>query len=286
MLKTLKSLLVLAMIIYSCPNFAQTNPTAGDIVSRIKENLNLEWHEKTEDTFKAGDESKEVTGIITTFTSSYDVLKKAKELGCNLIISHEPTYYHGSDDITQLENNPVLLKKKKFIEDNNLTIWRFHDHWHMATPDGITDGMIKKMGWQKNLCKDNDRIFLFEETTLQEFAQELQNIFPDADMKIIGNPKMKLTKVGFIEGAPYSITQMKMLERDDVELLVAGETREWETTEYARDAVQMGFDKAFILLGHAVSEEAGMDNCAEWLKEFVDEVPIYFVPAGDPYWSL
>ena len=44
-------------------------------------------------------------------------------------------------------------------------------------------------------------------------------------------------------------------------MLVAGETREWETVEFTRDAVAAGKRKALILLGHANSEEAGMKYC-------------------------
>jgi len=44
-------------------------------------------------------------------------------------------------------------------------------------------------------------------------------------------------------------------------------------------------DKSLILLGHASSEEAGMEYCATWLKTFIDEVPIEFVPAGEPFWT-
>jgi hypothetical protein len=33
-----------------------------------------------------------------------------------------------------------------------------------------------------------------------------------------------------------------------------------------------------------VSEESGMKYCAEWLKQFVTEVPVQFVPAPEPFW--
>ncbi len=79
--------------------------------------------------------------------------------------------------------------------------------------------------------------------------------------------------------------QMRMLQRDDVEILLAGETREWETVEYVRDAAPAGKKKALILLGHANSEEGGMEYCARWFKKFVNEIPVKFIPAGDPFWS-
>ena len=88
-----------------------------------------------------------------------------------------------------------------------------------------------------------------------------------------------------LPGAAGSMAQIKMLERDDVEVLLIGETPEWETVEYVRDAVSEGRPKALLLLGHANSEEAGMDRCATWLREFMTEVPVSSLPAGDPFWE-
>ena len=74
-------------------------------------------------------------------------------------------------------------------------------------------------------------------------------------------------------------------EGEKVEVLVSGESREWETVEYVRDAISAGMKKALILLGHATSEEPGMEYCATWLKTFVTEVPVEFIPAKEPFWA-
>lgn len=63
-----------------------------------------------------------------------------------------------------------------------------------------------------------------------------------------------------------------------------GETHEWELVEYAQDTIAAGKKKALIVLGHVVSEQAGMKYCAEWLKEFIKEVPIEFIAAAEPFW--
>jgi hypothetical protein len=44
-----------------------------------------------------------------------------------------------------------------------------------------------------------------------------------------------------------------------------GETREWETEEYAADAVTLGRNEELIVLGHVPSEQAGMEECKHWL---------------------
>jgi hypothetical protein len=95
---------------------------------------------------------------------------------------------------------------------------------------------------------------------------------------------MKFRSFGLSVGASGALGQMKMLQMDEVEVLVAGETCEWETVEYVRDASDAGMNKAMIVLGHANSEEAGMAYCGKWLRLFVTEVPIRFISAGDPFW--
>jgi hypothetical protein len=67
-------------------------------------------------------------------------------------------------------------------------------------------------------------------------------------------------------------------------VLIIGEAREWEVVEYAADTVTAGKKKALIVLGHVVSEQAGMKYCAEWLKPVIPELPIEFVPTAEPFW--
>jgi hypothetical protein len=47
----------------------------------------------------------------------------------------------------------------------------------------------------------------------------------------------------------------------------------------------LGIPKGQIILGHVVSEEPGMEDCARWLETFITGVPIRFIPAGEPYWT-
>jgi hypothetical protein len=88
----------------------------------------------------------------------------------------------------------------------------------------------------------------------------------------------------FLPGAAGAERQIAALEQDGVDALMVGESREWETVEYARDALAQHRAKGLIVLGHVPSEESGMARCAGWLKAFVPEVPIDYMPAGEPFW--
>jgi putative NIF3 family GTP cyclohydrolase 1 type 2 len=105
-------------------------------------------------------------------------------------------------------------------------------------------------------------------------------------VRVVGDPAMKVTKVGFSPGAAGFERETHALERDDVQVLLVGETREWETVEYAADAVTQGRNKALIVIGHVPSEQAGMEECTRWLKGFVKQVPVEFVAAKEPFWIV
>jgi hypothetical protein len=69
-----------------------------------------------------------------------------------------------------------------------------------------------------------------------------------------------------------------------VDVIIAGEVREWESVEYARDNLTAGRKKAIILLGRVLSEEPGMSVCARWIRTLIPELTTTWIPAGDPYW--
>lgn len=260
--------------------------SAGEIISRIKKNVHIEWQDETVDTYKGGDENIQVTGIATTFLATMDVLQRAKEKGYNMVITHEPTFYNHFDLKSEYgEGDPVVKEKIKFIEDNKMVVFRFHDHIHQMEPDGIYRGVVKKLGWNDYEKSRRPYLYSIPETTVGEMVTSLKNLFNVETIRVVGDPSMKFTKAGLVLGAPGAARQIESLQRDDVEVMIGGETHEWETVEYVRDAVNMGKKKALVLIGHANSEEAGMNYCAEWLQSFISEVPIEFISAGDPFWS-
>jgi len=258
-------------------------PTAVEVVEKIKGELTCDWSEKTVDTFKAGDPNATVTGIATTFMATVDVLRKAAALGCNLVITHEPTYYNHLDSKELLENDPVYAAKQAIIEENNLVVFRFHDHWHRTRPDGIYTGMMQKMVWDTYLVEGEHNILDLPGVRLADVTTHLKEIFPSANLRVIGNQGLKINRAAFSAGAPGSSAHLRLMQRGDINLLIIGEAPEWETIEYMRDASQLGQPKALIILGHAISEEAGMEYCARWMKSFIKDLPIHFIEAGDPF---
>lgn len=262
---------------------AQTSITARQVIERIQKQVGVEWRKDTVDTFKIGNPDNPVKGIATSFSGTLDVCQRAHAAGLNLLIVHEPTFYNHTDDTATLSGE-IYETKRSFIEKNGLVVWRFHDHWHARQPDGVFTGMTAALGWEKYLSPDNRRQFTLPATTLTQLAQSMQTSLKAGALRVIGDPQLAVRRVTLSPGFNNFPGIKAALDNPDVDVLVIGETREWEGVEYARDVLTAGKKKGFILLGHVPSEERGMEECAKWLKTFVPEVPIQFLPGGDPFW--
>jgi putative NIF3 family GTP cyclohydrolase 1 type 2 len=259
--------------------------SAESIIEMIIKNTGSPIIPNTVDVIKAGDPETKVTGIITCMFATMNVLREAVEKNCNLIIAHEPLFYNHLDETKQLINDPVFQEKKQYITDHKLVIWRFHDYIHSMKPDGIMSGMVAKLEWEKYVVNGNLSQFLLPETTLNDLLKYLKKVFPENSFYVVGDPELKVKNVRLAPGAPGSSYHIRLLEDKNVDVVLAGESPQWETYEYMRDAVDQGRKKAIIFLGHISSEQAGMDFCAHWLKGFIKDIPVYYVESGPSFWS-
>jgi len=279
-------LAAVALLASAWPAQAQKPFTARQVIEKIKLQISAPVDPNTVDTFKAGDPETPVTGIATTFLDTYDVLQEAVASGANLIITHEPTFYNHLDETGFLKGDPVFEQKMAYIREHHLVIWRFHDQWHWRKPDGIIEGFTQALGWEKYRRPYEQNAFTLPPTTVRQLAADLQAKLNSRSIRIVGDPLLRVTNVAYLPGASGEAKEIKQLERDDVQVLVAGEAREWETVEYARDAAAEGRQKALILLGHEVSEEAGMEYCARWLRSLFPTLRVTFIPAGEPFQAV
>lgn len=128
-------------------------------------------------------------------------------------------------------------------------------------------------------------MFTFPETSLARLAKDMETKLKIRTMRVVGDPRLTVKRVIASWGYVSQMPGIPLLARPEVDVLVVGETREWEVVEYAQDMISSGKKKGLIVLGHVVSEQAGMKYCAEWLKGFVKEVPVEFIAAAEPFWS-
>lgn len=266
----------------------QPTLTAKELIERIQQHVGVPWRAQTVDTIKAGSSDTMVRGVATTMGATFDLLRRASAANRNFIVVHEPTFYSGAEDefhARQNPDDPLVKQKKAFIEDNKMVVWRFHDHWHAAKPDGIIRGMGITLGWQKYQVPDNVRMYHLPKQSLADLAAAIKEKLRVKAIRVVGDPQAQVSSVAFNPGStPINMIQ-RIFSGDEVDVLVCGEPGEWDSAEYVRDTVATGKKKGMIVLGHYMSEEGGMEECARWLATFVTEVPVAFMPAGEAFWT-
>src|SRR5262249_58429349 len=94
-------------------------------------------------------------------------------------------------------------------------------------------------------------------------------------LRAVGDRKATIRRVLL---HPGPMTPATMWQRySEVDLVVAGEVREWENTHYAADIFTAGEKRVLVTIGRVVSEDPGMRACAQWVKKVVHEVPATWI---------
>ena len=268
--------------------------TAEAVGRRIQIELGGDWPATGPDGFKAGAPSTVVTGIATTAMATLDTLKEAVKAKANLIVTYEPTFYGRADGRAAAappggrggfglsSDDPVAEGKRDWIEKNRLVVFRLRDHWQSRKENEMVTGLAAALGWSKRL-KADDVVYDIPPATAEETVALIRRkLNIRGGLRAVGDKNASIRRVLL---HPGSMTPAVMWQRySEVDMVVAGEVREWENTLYAADVFAAGEKRALVTIGRVVSEDPGMRACADWLKTVVKEVPARWIPAGDPYW--
>ena len=285
--------------------------SAQGLLDRIQKNVGVPWQSQRSDGFSDGilfgKPETSVTGIVTTYTPSLQVLKRAVGSGKNTIVCREAPFYsrgeraplfwrNGPAPPKQLtDNDAVCTAKREFISQNNLVIIRFFDNWDARTSDGQLRGLARALGWDQFHTPgkggtdpyDPENVY-FEllPTSLTGLAQTVQAKLKIKAVRVIGAANSTVRKVALTHGLLLVSDAERILTEPSVDAVIAGDAVEWEAAPYFQDLVTARRTKGLLLIGDEASEDPGSGEVAAWLKTFVSEVPIEWIPAGEPFWTL
>jgi putative NIF3 family GTP cyclohydrolase 1 type 2 len=257
------------------------------------------WKNQSADSFMAGNKDVEVKGIVTTFAPSLEVLRKAAAGGKNMIISRESPYWarpaaggRAGRGAAPMDGDPIYKMKRDFIASNNLVVYRFFDNWNARQPDAQLQGLAKALGWEKYYKPSggvpwgtNNGFFEIPPATLKATAQTIKKQLKMKSIRCGGDPNITVHKAALSHGMYHLPDLRQLLAEPGVDLVVLGEPQwENELSLYNFDLHAAGIKKGMIVLGQQVSEEPGSGEMAAWLKTFVSEVPVEWIPSGEPSW--
>ena len=285
--------------------------TNQDLIERIQKNVGVPWQSQRSDGLsdglQLGSANAKVTGIITTFAPSLNVLKQAVASGKTTIICREgPFYSRGERAPIGWRNAPappkelidadtVCRAKQEFITEHNISVIRFFDNWDARETDGQLRGLADALAWHQFHVAERhggdeydpqNVYFMVPETSLASLARNIKHTLKLQALRVIGDAPSRVRKAALFHGLLLVADAERILSEPDVDVVVAGDAVEWEAVPYFQDLVTAGKAKGLILIGQEASEEPGMRVMAGWLRGFISEIPIEWIPAGEPFWTL
>ena len=284
--------------------------SSQQLIEKIQKNVGVPWQSQRSDGFSDGilfeNADTTVTGIVTTFTPTLDVLKRAVASGKNTIICREAPFYSRGERAPMFwrnspappkemtDNDPICRAKQDFISQNNLVIMRLVENWDARKTDSQLRGLARALGWERFHTVTNRAVdeyhphnvhFELPQSSLNQLSQSLAQKLKIRGVRVIGEPESRVSKVALTHGLLLVADVERILE-SAVDVVIAGDAVEWEAVPYFQDLVAARKAKGLVLLGQEASEEPGCGEMAAWLKGFVTEVPIEWIPAGEPFWTL
>jgi len=242
-------------------------------------------HENSSDGPKHGDLDMEVKAVGTTWMASMPVLRKAVEKGINLIVTHEPTFWHsGSPKAPELErcerDGIDVSFKVEYLTRHGIAVLRAHDCWDRYPEYGIEASLRAVLGIPEPIEYLGGFHSLYEipQTTLGDLARHCKTKMGLPCVRVTGDLTKEVRKLVLAYGASSGTERYYRFWKHGADAVISGEQSEWAAT---RPAIDM--ELGVIELGHANTESFGMAGMARLLKENFPDVAIEHLPAGDSY---
>ena len=246
--------------------------------------LNGGWVDetKTVDQFKAGDPEAIVRGIAVGWMGYTWALELAIALGCNLFITHEPTYYDHLDSDDKVFKLPGVSERRRFIQENQLVILRCHDLWDQYPTLGIPDAWADMLGL--GMAIGGEGYFRLYDVSgysaieiAQKIARHTRKLGQEA-VQLIGPGEKMVNRLAIGTGAITPVFHYVQVLGADIGLCSDDGIAYWREGAYAIDA-----EFPLIVVNHTVSELAGIGKLAEHLQLQFPQIPVHHIPQRCTY---
>jgi putative NIF3 family GTP cyclohydrolase 1 type 2 len=243
--------------------------------------------EKTVDTIKAGDPSRQVKTVAVGWMSTIYDLKKAVELGCELFITHEPTFWEHWAPEQKFRLARGGLEKTRLLKESGLVIMRCHDVWDRWPGIGIRDGWAGGLGLSELAAESGDgwsAMYAIPETTLREFAGHiLEKVRPigQDSVQVMGDPEMKISRPCL--GVGCYTPGMEMIEKG-ADCMIGTFDGSWYYWEQRERFVECG--AGVITVEHGTTENWGMKNLAEYVSQTWPQLTVHYLDLYPRPWTV
>jgi putative NIF3 family GTP cyclohydrolase 1 type 2 len=252
--------------------------STGDVQNYL-ESLNGGWvdRSRTVDNYKSGGPEVTVTGIAVGWMSYRAALERAVELGANLFITHEPTYYNHRDNDETIFRLEAAREKREFIQRHGLTVIRCHDLWDQYPKLGIPFAWGRFLELGEPL--DGEGYYWVYDGEGREAGDlacqiaERTATLGQPGVQFMGREDRRINRLALGTGAITDLFSFMEKHAADMAVCTDDGFTYWRDGAYAIDS---GYPVAVV--NHPVAEEFGMKLLAGRLKEVFPRTPVHHLP--------
>jgi putative NIF3 family GTP cyclohydrolase 1 type 2 len=241
--------------------------------------------EKTVDRVIAGDPRKAIRTVAVGWMSALDNLKAAHELGCDLFITHEPTFWEHTGETYWRTREPGLTKQR-FLDDTGMVVLRIHDCWDKWPEIGIRPSWAEALGLTELVAEDSTGfrgIYEIEPQILREFARYIaEKVKPvgQDSVQVMGSPDMIVSRPAL--GVGCIVPDMEMIGKgSDCLVLCFDSGSYWAQRERLYEC-----GVGVITVEHGTTEVYGMQNLAKYLQETFPELVVHYLESHPKPWTV
>lgn len=234
--------------------------------------------------FRWGDRSVEVSGVMVAFFPTVAVIEACAAAGCNLLIVHEllqmPYPWRGNGDLGEHLTWRVNRERISRLAKHEITLFRAH-----GTLDRfcIHRGFVELLGLVEPVVEDGFvSVFEIAPTTVRALVEEVKRRTGMAAVRVTADLDREVSRVGLPWGGTGLSVNAGFLNaviEHDPEVLIAGESDEYAMRMVRDCGVEL------IETGHAVSEEPGLEWFAGYLAEQFPGLRVVFHRC-EPAWEV
>lgn len=267
----------------------------SEILERVQGALSTGTEQPQFEGLVAGSADKEVRRIATCFSPSVNVLRRAADAGCDLVIADGHPYYTYDNtrvQQTRLEDvlpTPVGLAKKQLVDMLGMAIARFPTAYGDKFPSGAAMALASEWGFAGAQAPRENADFVIADIATEPFeplARRLSQENGCTGIRLIGAVDLPVNRVAIGTGmlAPTAIG--RMLADPMVDAVIGGEVVEWEGGPYFEDVIASGRNAGLILTGFAMSREPMTRALASLVREAEPDMEVVELMDSDPVWTI
>lgn len=249
---------------------------------------NASWvdPEATADAIEYGDPDKPVRRIGTGWTGCVANLRAAAADGCDLYITHEPSFCEFWDPQLKFRESAWGRARVRVLEESGMAQIALHDTWDVWPTWGIGDSWLSALDLGEPVAEAQYRyqldpslggmmmpLFEIPETTVDAFAAWLaEKVRPyrQHGVAVMARADAPVRRVAVGAGCTTPSFEMIALGADT---LVQPFDRAFQTITRI-PCVDLG--ASVIVLEHGVSEMPGMENMARYIEETFPDLEATF----------